>query len=95
MGVGPEVHGYLKWGSQTPEMKQPGGVVTDNGIFPTVFQITRNQRHRYNLAVFYEWDGIKHLVDTLSLDKFGQHKDKELVAAAADYFKKTSLNFLP
>lgn len=88
MGVGPEVHGYLKWGSKTPEMKQPNGVVTANGIFPTIFQIAKKQHPQSNIAVFYEWDGIKHLVDTLSLDTYGQYDDERLAAVASEYFRK-------
>lgn len=88
MGVGPEVHGYLKWGSKTPEMKQPSGVVTINGIFPTIFQLERQQHPKSNIAVFYEWDGIKHLVDSLSLSQIGQYNNDELVKVSTEYFKK-------
>lgn len=88
MGAGPEVHGYLQWGSQTPEMKQPTGVVTANGIFPTVFQLARTQHPKSNLAAFYEWDGIKHLVDTLSLNTYSQHQDEDLAEVFSAYFKK-------
>lgn len=65
MGAPVELHGYTKWGSKTPEI--PSRVVNKNGIFPTVFSIMREQRPEAEIGVLYEWDGIKHLVDTLSL----------------------------
>lgn len=87
MGVGPEVHGYLTWGSKTPDMQQPDGVVITNGIFPTIFQLERRQHPQSHIAVFSEWDGIKHLVDTIALDTYAQYDDSLLASVANDYFK--------
>ncbi len=87
MGVGPEVHGYLHWGSQKPELEQPSGSVDTNGIFPTVFQLARNQYPKANMALFAEWDGIKHLVDTLSLNHFEQPKLDDMVSRSTAYIK--------
>lgn len=70
MGAPVELHGYTKWGSKTPEI--PSRVVNKNGIFPTVFSIMREQRPEAEVGVLYEWDGIKHLVDTLSLSHHEQ-----------------------
>lgn len=70
MGAPVELHGYTKWGSKTPEI--PSRVVNKNGIFPTVFSIMREQRPKAEVGVLYEWDGIKHLVDTLSLSHHEQ-----------------------
>lgn len=87
MGVGPEVHGYLNWGSQKPELEQSSGAVTDNDIFPTVFQLARQQHSKANLALFAEWDGIKHLVDSLSLNHFEEPKLDDMVKKSTDYIK--------
>ena len=70
MGAPVELHGYTKWGSKTPEI--PSREVNKNGIFPTVFSIMREQRPEAEIGVLYEWDGIKHLVDTLSLSHHEQ-----------------------
>ena len=70
MGAPVELHGYTKWGSKTPEI--PSRVVNKNGIFPTVFSIMREQRPEAEIGVLYEWAGIKHLVDTLSLSHHEQ-----------------------
>ena len=88
MGVPTEVHGYLTWGSTTPDMEQPTGAVKKNGIMPTIFQVVRNQHPDANLALFAEWDGIKHLVDTLSLDHFEEPDLENLAKVSGDYIKQ-------
>lgn len=65
MGAPTEIHGYTQWGSKTPEI--PERVKGENGIFPTVFQLLRQASPDAEIGVLYEWDGIKYLVDTLSL----------------------------
>ena len=65
MGAPTEIHGYTQWGSRTPEL--PSRVTGRNGIFPTIFQICRDEMPSAETACLYEWDGIKYLVDTLSL----------------------------
>ena len=90
MGAGPELHCYTEWGSQTPEF--PSRLIGDNGIFPTVFQIARRQMPQAEIGCLYEWDGIKHLVDTLSLSYHALAPDYErnpelLADMAAGYIK--------
>lgn len=87
MGAGPEVHGYLNWGSKTPELTQPTDAVKTNGIFPTVFQLARLQHPKADIALFAEWDGIKHLVDTLSFSHFEQTAPEATAARAGEYLK--------
>lgn len=79
MGVGPELHGYTTWGSRTPEI--PSRTVNGNGIFPTIFSVMREQNPKAVTACFYEWEGIKYLVDTLSLSRH---------AICPDYEKNTT-----
>lgn len=70
MGAGPELHGYTTWGSKTPDL--PSRAVLKNGIFPTVFQLYRDANPKAEMGCFYEWDGIKYLVDTLSFNRYEQ-----------------------
>jgi predicted AlkP superfamily pyrophosphatase or phosphodiesterase len=70
MGSCPELHGYTTWGSKTPEI--PSRVIHKNNIFPTVFQLLKDQHPGSEIGCIYEWDGIKYLVDTLSLNYFEQ-----------------------
>ena len=72
MGAGPEIHGYTEWGSRTPEL--PSKELNQNGIFPTVFQLLRDAAPEAEIGTLYEWDGIKYLVDTLSVNNYNQGK---------------------
>jgi predicted AlkP superfamily pyrophosphatase or phosphodiesterase len=77
MGAGPEVHGYTEWGSKTPEL--PSRVIAKNNIFPTVFQLFRDKKPNAESGCIYDWDGIKYLVDTLSLNYHKQSPDYKVV----------------
>ena len=67
MGVPPEIHGYLNWNSKEPEIKYSFPI--KNNIFPTIFQILKEQRPLEKSTLFYSWEGIKYLVDTLSISE--------------------------
>lgn len=72
MGAGPEIHGYTTWGSKTPEL--PSKELNQHNIFPTVFQLLRDAAPQAEIGTLYEWDGIKYLVDTLSVNNYNQGK---------------------
>lgn len=91
MGAGPELHGYTEWGSKTPEL--PSRVLNQHGIFPTIFQLLRDDRPKAEIGCLHEWEGIKYLVDTLSLSYRHQVLDcnktpKELGDKASAYIKE-------
>ena len=65
MGAGPELHGYTEWGSRIPEL--PSRVTTENNLFPDIYYLLRKKNPQAELGFFYEWDGMKDLVDTLSI----------------------------
>ncbi len=95
MGAGTELHGYAEWGSQKPDL--PSRVVLKNNIFPTVFQIVRDARPDAEIGCIYEWDGIKYLVDTLSMNYHAQVPDalahpERTSKMAADYIKAKKPN---
>lgn len=87
MGVAPEVHGYLQWGSKAPELVQPVGAVRRHNILPTIFQVAREQRPDADMAVFTEWDVNTYLVDSLSLSHCEIVKMPEITDHAADYIR--------
>lgn len=66
MGAGPEIHGYTEWGSQTPEL--PSRVLTEHNIFPDIYYLLKKNNPDAELGFFYEWGGMKYLVDTLSIN---------------------------
>lgn len=76
MGAGPELHGYTEWGSQVPEL--PSRECDKNDIFPTIFQLFRNADSKAEIGCIYEWEGIKYLVDTLSLSYYEQSPDYKI-----------------
>ena len=91
MGAGPELHGYTQWGSKTPEL--PSRVLNQHSIFPTIFQLLRDAQPEAEIGCLYEWDGIKYLVDTLSLSHYAQAPDynkhpEALCAMAETYIKE-------
>lgn len=91
MGAGPELHGYTQWGSKTPEL--PSRVLNEHGIFPTVFQLLRDACPKAEIGCLYEWDGIKYLVDTLSLSHHQKAPDynkypRALCEMAESYIKE-------
>lgn len=98
MGVGTEGHGYTNWDSKTPEI--PSIALSEHGIFPTLFTVAREQMPDADLAAFYEWDGIGHLVDTLALTIYRNvpaidgMDSAPITAAAAGYIKSNKPKIL-
>jgi len=91
MGAGPELHGYTRWGSQTPDL--PARKLNRNGMFPNIFNLLREAAPEAEIGVIYEWDGIKYLVDTLSLNYYrnvpNENKlNTELTGFAVKYIKE-------
>lgn len=95
MGAGPEVHGYTEWDSKTPEL--PSRVIVKNNIFPTVFQVLRDAAPEAEIGCLHEWDGIKYVVDTLSMNYHVQTPDynqypNALADSACAYIKSKKPN---
>jgi predicted AlkP superfamily pyrophosphatase or phosphodiesterase len=65
MGIGPEMHGYTQSQSQVPEV--PSIITNENGIFPTIFSVIREQCPEAETGCTFDWIGIKYLIDTLSI----------------------------
>jgi predicted AlkP superfamily pyrophosphatase or phosphodiesterase len=66
MGACPELHGYTRWDSRWPEI--PSAEKREHNIFPTVFQILRDQRPSVKMGCICEWEVIKYIIDSLSFD---------------------------
>ena len=91
MGAGPELHGYTTWGSQTPDL--PSRVLNKNNYFPNIFNMLREKAPEAEIGAIYEWEGIKYLVDSLSLNYYthmpNQNKlNTALTDAAVKYIKE-------
>ena len=83
MGVGPEVHGFYECCSKTPDLEPR--LTYKNGIFPTVFQLLRDKEPDAEIGCFYEWNGIKYLIDTLSVNRYERIPQVDLAAVSAAY----------
>lgn len=70
MGASPEIHGYTQWNSQKPEI--PSRILGENKIFPTIFQLLHYQKSNAEIGLFYQWSGVKYVVDTLSINHVEQ-----------------------
>lgn len=67
MGASPEIHGYTQWDSKTPEI--PSAVIGENKMFPTISRILRSQHENAEIGLFCTWEVIKHIADTLAINK--------------------------
>ncbi|WP_138478322.1 alkaline phosphatase [Dyadobacter bucti] len=93
MGAGPELHGYTKWGSRSPDL--PARVLDEYGMFPTVYGLLRKEKPKSEIGVIYEWDGIGYLFPKKAVNK-DQNCDGDiaLTKAAISYIKDKKPNFL-
>ena len=86
MGVGPEVHGFYGCCSKTPDLEPR--IIYKNGIFPTVFQLLRDKEPDAEIGCFYQWNGIKYLIDTLSVNRYERVPEEDLAAVSTQYIKE-------
>lgn len=98
MGASPEIHGYTQWNSKTPEI--PSMVLGEHKIFPTISQILRVQRKDAEIGLFFHWEGIKYVEDTLSINHIGWYpkgnrKDwqTEITTSVCNYVKDKKPTF--
>ena len=93
MGAGPELHGYTKWGSQSPDL--PARELDEYGMFPSIYTLIRKEKPKSEIGVIYEWDGIGYLFPKKAVNK-DQNCDGDiaLTKAAASYIKEKKPDFL-
>ena len=87
-GSCPELHGYTTWNSKTPEI--PSSELGEHLVFPSIFTLLRRARPEAVIGCIAEWDGIKHVVDTLAIDNYsiaeGWENDNEKLCRMAEQF---------
>lgn len=67
MGASPEIHGYTQWDSRTPEI--PSAVIGEHNMFPTISQLLHSQHESTEIGLFCTWEVIKHIADTMAINK--------------------------
>ena len=94
-GVPTEMHGYTKWNSRTPEI--PSVVTNEHGMIPTIYSVMRQQCPDAYTACLFDWEGIKYVVDTLSISYFGQSRkngNPDLTTMAVRCIKESAPAFM-
>jgi predicted AlkP superfamily pyrophosphatase or phosphodiesterase len=86
-GSAPELHGYTKWDSKTPDV--PSRVVSHYGLFPSVFGLFHDAYPQAKSGLLYEWDGIGYFVEKESFDIIQNLKPDSLTLVGCDYIKQS------
>src|SRR5690625_1265981 len=93
MGANPSLTGYTEWDSKKPEI--PSRVIGKYGIFPTIFEVLREQQPKSKIGVIYSWSGIGYLFPKQVVDKDVNTNDDSLTLAdAVQYIKDENPNLL-
>lgn len=96
MGAGPELHGYTRYDSRTPDL--PSRVTNSDNRFPNIFGLYREKDPDAEIGLLFEWIGINFLVDTLALD-YRRHtpvtadNPDGCTVCAVDYIREKKPNF--
>lgn len=95
-GVPPEVHGYIEWDAKKTSIEYDFELI--NNIYPTIFQELRKTKPEYEIGMFFQWDGIKYLVDTLSCSFFccypiKQYSHRQFTDYIISYIKSSMPHF--
>lgn len=96
-GAPTEMHGYTNWNSRVPEI--PSAAVGSHNIYPTIYSIIREQMPKAETGCIAEWDGIKYLVDSLSISYVDvasnyEKDDTQLTRMAEKYIKDKKPTFV-
>lgn len=81
MGATPSLTGYTKWDSQTPEI--PSRETGNYDMFPSIFEILRDQNADAQIDVFYTWSGIGYLFPKKAVDREENTEDDSLTVEKA------------
>ena len=90
-GAPNEFHGWSNNGSG-PDVKPI--YLNENGSFPTIFSLIREQMPEAETACVYEWGGIKPLIDHKSINFCVKEKPENIAPVATDYIKSKKPDFM-
>ena len=79
-----EFHGWSNNGSG-PDVEPV--YVNENGIFPTIFSVFREQKPEAKSSCVYEWGGIKPLIDYQSISFSTKEKPENIANVSIEYIK--------
>lgn len=91
MGATTELTGWTDNGDNPPLAP---AYVNENGVFPTIFSLVREQMPEAKSACIFEWSGIKPLIDYKAIDFCQQVKPEDIAAKSVEYIKAEKPNFM-
>tara|TARA_R110000764_G_scaffold1503_2_gene6631 strand:+ start:174699 stop:176369 length:1671 start_codon:yes stop_codon:yes gene_type:complete len=94
MGADTEQHGVTSNGWEKFDHQLPPVVVTENGTFPTIFTLFKDQQPEAQVGAIYDWDGFGRLFEKsdVDFDIDGDHEDKT-TQEAVNYIKEHTPKF--
>ncbi|MCK0160997.1 alkaline phosphatase family protein [Allomuricauda sp. F6463D] len=94
MGADTEQHGVTSNGWEKFDHQLPPVVVTENGTFPTIFTLFKDQQPEAHVGAIYDWDGFGRLFEKsdVDFDIDGDHEDKT-TEEAVNYIKAHTPKF--
>ena len=90
-GAPNEFHGWSNNGSG-PDVVPV--YANENGVFPTIFSILREQVPEAEIGCIFEWGGIRPLIDEKAHDYCVKEKQENLTPLAVEYIKAKKPDFL-
>jgi len=88
-GAGPEQHGITSNGILRKMVEIAPVCRDEEGMFPTVFEVMREQQPSSRIAIFHDWAGFANLVEKHAPDVMEHvHPALKTAAIAADYWKQ-------
>ena len=90
-GAPNEFHGWSNNGSG-PDVVPV--YANENGVFPTIFSILREQVPEAEIGCIFEWGGIRPLIDEKAHDYCVKEKQENLTPLAIEYIKEKKPDFL-
>lgn len=91
MGATTELTGWTNNGERPPLAP---AYVNENGVFPTIFSLIREQMPEAKTACIFEWGGIRPLVDEKAIDHCVQLKPEDIAAASVEHIKSVKPDFM-
>lgn len=82
MGATTELTGWTNNGRKVPLTP---AYQNENGVFPTIFSLVREQIPGAKTACIYEWGGIKPLVDYQTIDFCHQERVENITSKSVEY----------
>ncbi|HTX37904.1 MAG TPA: alkaline phosphatase family protein [Bryobacteraceae bacterium] len=88
-GAGPEQHGITSNGYLKPMVELQPVCRDEAGMFPTIFEVLRQERPAADQAVFHDWPGFANLVEKSAPDVLQhEHGPVKTVEAAMKYWRE-------